>query len=370
MRTIASNVDPIASIVDAEISERVGIRLTRCSTQNTSAMAAEMIAPLMGRSTRNAITGNISIPSHISFRDFVLVDLWTRRVVEGSAEELSKDIYLFKPVPLLYRTWLYHFEYLNNRMEIGGDENGMVKQALKHRCIDAPISAGRWSPVMCFIPMCVAVSFTDNSLLLLPCLFMMIAGQSLSNTMNTAPYYRFLRPATFVPRLLFYVAMILVFAFQESPGNVALLAFVIAMVAASVDLMKGDFEALRWFGLHCRYDVVKVLPSRVFACRRVGACYSEDIFGSRPKVDEVVSGFFPWEHDHVLIADIQGILMELRPMQLDDWLAIYDQNVVGSEALSFLSLDMFNNEMPTQRAIQEELDLILKAKLSMKYANR
>jgi len=348
-----------------EVSERTGIKLTSCTNGESDG-----VTTLMGKGIRNPITGKVTIPNNPAFKDFVLVDLWTRREISGSVEELTKDPYLFKPVPLVYRTWIYHYEYLHNKVDGVSDENAMLKRALQRQCIDAPTSAGLWSPLMCLIPICVAVSLMDNMFLLVVGLGMNIAGQSLSNSMNTAPYYRYLRLATILPRLGFYVAMLVVFLTSSAQGGLAFLAFFVAMVAAGIDVIRGDIEAVRCYGLHCGYEVMKVLPSRVFICRRVGACYYEEIFGSRGLVDECVSGYFPWERHHHLIADIQGILVELRPMQPKDWESVYEQNVVSTEPMHFLSLDMFNEDLPNQKVVQEEMEIFQRARAALKAAKK
>jgi len=328
------------------------------------------IAPLMGRSRRHPITGKVTIPNNQVFKDFVLVDMWSRDVIEGSAENLQRDPYIFLPVPLPYRTWVYHFEYLHNRVE-SGDENGMVKRALQHRCIDAPVSGGRWSPVMALIPIAIAVSLWDNMVLLVPTLGMVLAGQSLSHSMNTAPYYRLTRLATFLPRFIWYIVLLVSFLMDVGRhSGLAILGFLFALGAVAYDVIEGDVAALRTFQLHCSYEVISVLPKRVFICKRSGAAWTEDLFGSRGQMPECISGFAPWERHHVLIADIQGILFELRPMKPEDWTTIYDQSVVFGEDLSFLGLDIFSPSMPTAKAVQAEQDLMKKAKLAMKMAKR
>ena len=103
----------------------------------------------IGRVVRDPVSAKVKLvyDGHNRY-DFHAVDLWTRQVVEGSVEKLKKDRYIFKPVPLLYRTWMYHESYRNHRSHATtSDDTGVIRQILSRECIDADIAAGRWSPL-------------------------------------------------------------------------------------------------------------------------------------------------------------------------------------------------------------------------------
>jgi len=192
-------------------------------------------------------------------------------------------------------------------------------------------------------------------------------GQSLANAMNTVSYYRYFRLATFPPRFAYYVFMLIRLVMtMGSQTGLGALGFLAALVCVFVDLAFGDIVAVRSFSLHCHYEIVSYFPQRIFVCRRVGAARLEEVFGHRGSVHEKVSGFAPWGKEHTLIADIQGVLMELRPMRRSDWNTLYDQNVVFSEALSYLSLDMFTHKKPDWNSVMEEVEWTRKSRAAMK----
>ena len=61
--------------------------------------------------------------------------MWPRR----SVEKLKRDKYLFKPVPMLYRTWLYHESYRNTRSHNStSDDSGVIRQILSKDRLETP----------------------------------------------------------------------------------------------------------------------------------------------------------------------------------------------------------------------------------------
>lgn len=345
---------------------RHGICLAR-RTMNTSDPKNDTnLAPLMGRSSRHPITGNIQVKNAVGFKDFVVVDLFRRGSVQGALEDLMEDPYLFRPYPLPYRTWIYHWEYANNRVQLGSDEHAIVRRALGHQCIDAPTRGGRWSPIMCLVPMAMFISLVDDMTLLAPVLFMVIAGQNLSNSMNSIHYYKYLRLVSLLPRWLYYAFLFMRFSLTiGSMTGLGAIGFLAAVVCVIVDIFFGDLTAVRSIAWYCHYEVMIPLPNRVFICRRVGAAWMEDTFGTRGQVSEKVTGFPLWDKTHTLIADIQGMLMELRPITRTEWETLYDQNVVYTEPMAFLGLDLFTRQTPDWKCVCQKKELMRKKRESI-----
>merc|ERR1712094_44902 len=63
----------------------------------------------------------------------------------GMVRDLAEDCYLFKPIPMMYRTWIYH-DFFRQGKQLTGPTAG-AKVVLNWRCIDAPVNvaAGRQS---------------------------------------------------------------------------------------------------------------------------------------------------------------------------------------------------------------------------------
>eukprot|EP00932_Pfiesteria_piscicida_P015878 SRR837773.2885.p2 GENE.SRR837773.2885~~SRR837773.2885.p2 ORF type:complete len:260 (-),score=76.70 SRR837773.2885:35-724(-) len=220
---------------------------------------------------------------------------------------------------------------------------------------------------MCLVPMAMLISLVDDMMLLAPVLFMVIVGQNLSNSMNSVHYYKGMRWVTLLPRMGYYCFLLSRFgATIGSISGLGIIGYLGAIACMIVDVVFGDLVALRSIGLYCRYEVITACPQRVFVCRRVGAAWIEEAFGHRGVVNEKVSGFPTWEKHHTLIADIQGMLVELRPITKAEWETLYDQNVVFSEPLSFLALDLYNKKTPDWRGICEKLELARRARESMR----
>lgn len=314
----------------------------------------EDLSSQMGKSVRNAITGKIKLQGLENFQDFVVVDLFARDHLSGTPEELAADPYLFKPVLLKYRTWLYHFDYISRTTNFERGEHSMLRQALDHICVDASVSAGRWSPLISYVPLTFCMAMTGDNLLVLVPLIMVGLLHAATNVANTVQWYKWLRPATFPFRFALFAFLVVRLAtgFQDLQG-ISSLGLILALLVAMVDFAVGDGSMIFALRLQCCYEIMQVLPQRLFICQRKGACDLETLCGKRGAVSEMVSGFCPWESSHTLIADIQGIIVELRPMELKDW-----QRLTKAEKnLHFLGVDIYDNEIRSTAAfLKKQID--------------
>eukprot|EP00438_Fugacium_kawagutii_P004012 Skav222472 [mRNA] locus=scaffold242:37632:46709:+ [translate_table: standard] len=92
---------------------------------------------LMGKCRRSPMTGEITMEKPTSFPNFQVVDLAGREFLPRSRHTLEEDKYLFKPVPLMYRTWLYQRFFLKPEgFGRGKDMDYIVRQAWLGRAED------------------------------------------------------------------------------------------------------------------------------------------------------------------------------------------------------------------------------------------
>merc|ERR1719277_499494 len=126
----------------------------------------------------------------------------------------------------------------------------------------------------------------------------------------------------------------------------AIFGYCVAAALMIVDFFAGDLQTLMWYRLNCSYEIIKILPNRVFICRRHGASHQEDVFGGRGRVAESITGLGAWQRSFYIIADIHGVLAELRPVNRETWLSIYDEQCDTSRPLSFQGVDVFTEDHP------------------------
>lgn len=298
----------------------------------------------MGTAWRSAIMGDVHLACQEGWPHFDLVDLWTRKDFKGNERQFLNEEHLFLPVPMAYRTWIYHDLYLQRKVLLGKDrEHAMVTAALNARCIDvANVSAGRWSPIMCYGPIVLLTCLTGDMFTVMPGIATILVQYVLSLAMNKPQYYRYLRLALLPIRLVFLIVMV----FRLQATNIlALVGFSAAIALMVVDVLLGDLQTLMWYRLNCSYEIIKILPNRVFICRRHGASHQEDVFGTRGRVAESISGLGAWSRSFYIIADINGILAELRPVSEETWKSIYNEQR-GSRELTFLGRDVFSEDYP------------------------
>mmetsp|Transcript_15778 Transcript_15778/g.34505 ORF Transcript_15778/g.34505 Transcript_15778/m.34505 type:complete len:479 (+) Transcript_15778:164-1600(+) len=315
-----------------------------------SAVKQEDTTRAMGTAQRSPVTGEVILDRDDLWPAFDVVDLFNRQYINGSLRQIVEDNYLFLPVPLPHRTWVYHALFEDRQVgKTGNPEHSMVMEALNTPGIDIDVSAGRWSPIMCYCPIVLALSITGDLTVMLAGIFLVLALQFLGAQMNQPAYYSYLRPAT-LPLRVGYAAIlgIQISAFSA----LAIFVVVVAYLVMLGDIFCGDFPQWYYYGLNCRYEIVKALPERVFICKRIGGVITEDLMGMRPKVAEALTCVGNWHQDFYLIADIGGILAELRPIRIADALAIYQELCAAPRPLTFTSIGAFTFSCPTMAAFE------------------
>jgi hypothetical protein len=335
----------------ALLPEGVQFELERASEQHAMC--------LMGTSWRNSITGDIGMtgPTFGTVADFSVVDFWSRELVLGDLTDLSEDPYLFRPVPMRYRTWMYHEMYLNRHVIKSKDEYAMLKEVLGQYCIDIP-GGCRFSPLMWYAPVGFACALAQDNNLAHAAVLVLFFIFGLSRAMNTMRLYRYLRIATLPVRAGFVALVIL--RMSSVTAIVRILGYVLVLLICGCDLYFGDLRMLATYRLHCHYEILRIYPNRVVLCRRVGGSY-ETTRLSKP-VHQDVTGIGNWEQTFILIADIHGILYELRPVTIKDWKALWESHRAQEDDEEdsrpvFVGLDVFWEEEPTANDLRDIQDL-------------
>jgi len=309
---------------------------------------------LMGRAYRNFITGVVQMKNLKDFPEFCLVDLWTRNRLVGDCNTYSEDRFLFRPVPLLYRTWTYHDLFRQRKVVQSSDDTAMIKYVLKQRVIDAPVgAAGSWSPIMLYSFSVVAATLTGN----FPVVFYGI---------SLIPIFCFIGLITNVPKFYYYQRLlalpfriiwlvVLASAPNEEGSGVFTFGIMLAILLAVIDFVMGDGKMLVNYRLLCNYELFRQLPNRVFICKRHGAAYMEEQFGDRGRVDECITGMGSWDKTFMLLAEVHGILVELRPVKREEWDFAADEFLDTFSPKTFVGLDVFGTKHASANDIEDPI---------------
>jgi hypothetical protein len=286
--------------------------------------------------------------------DFHVVDLFAREELYGSLKDLAEDPYLFWPVPLRYRTWIYHDMYRNRRCATGKatrgasgsrsqkaaslDEIGTLRDVMGQFCIDVvwgfQPAAVRW-----YAPLALVCPLTADRSLTYFAVFVLLFCYAAAKFMNQMSLYEMTRIVSLPLRLVFMVAVCVRI---DSRSFVYMFGSMFVLILCVMDVFFGDLKQLAAYRLHCSYEVIRTFPNRVCLFRRKGANFANMEYPVR--VHEDVTGMGAWEPGFVLIADIYGILFELRPMTAENWRALHDAR--NEETPVFVGLDLYWEEEP------------------------
>merc|ERR1719361_1687712 len=123
-----------------------------------------------------------------------MVDLLRRPQVSSNLAVLKADPYLFRPIPLPYRTWIFHQTATDSDVVAPGtDGSGLMRMALEQLCIDRAITAGRWSSMMTFVPLVPAIGLTSDLAVVIVTILVTFALYATSAWSNNARAYRYER---------------------------------------------------------------------------------------------------------------------------------------------------------------------------------
>lgn len=197
----------------------------------------------MGKIWRNPVTARLSLKKVSTQNNFQLIDLYTRSRVSGTPSELAKDPYLYKPVILSLRTWMYHDFFRQKKLVASADENGMVKWVLDLPCVDAPINAGQKSSVLYYMPMALMSSFTKDAATVASTLLALIALGLLSAMCNSAQLYSRQRIYGLPVRIL-HLTVLIFTVMQSTMDTMALVGYIITFMFVAMDVFDGDLRML------------------------------------------------------------------------------------------------------------------------------
>lgn len=310
---------------------------------------------LMGKAFRNPLTGKVSLKDFGSFPDYVVADLYTRKKLSCGLHSLHKDPYLLRVIPLQTRTWIYHQLFKEGKaLSMSGvAEDAMIRSVLEMPCIDADVSSGKWSSVMFYAPILFVMCLSKDLTAVIGGIFTLCATLSVTIYMNNPKYYRLTRVATWPLRAAFFVWIIWRMGAIENGNAMTAFGFVFALIFTVVEMCSGDCSTLQAYRLHCHYEVLRPLPNRLFICCRHGAAHSAEIFGSHLAIDEKITGIATdaWQSDYALIADVKGLIVELKPVLQDEWNQAYQDKEADGRQLRYIGLDVFAPGQATIRAL-------------------
>lgn len=306
---------------------------------------------ILGKCYRNAITGK-TVLKDTSTKDFGIVDLWERKALYGTPDDLVDDPYVFKIVPLDYRTWFYHY-YFNNLGEMAGSssDRGLLARVLGTKTVDLHRTAGRWSPALCSAPATFVAVFTSDFVTVIASVLMTVFNLFVSSLSNNPRFYRFSRIYSGFPRLVFFIFILVRMSMRASSGDggsIGLLGFVVILSILVFDFAFGDFVAFKSIGAHCTFEILSELPRRIFVCRRGGGAFLKRDHGT---ISETVSGMAHFD-DMALIAEIRGLIVQLVPMDRQDWLMAWEQLINTGKHVTFLGMDVF---CPKKKSLSDVL---------------
>jgi len=136
-----------------------------------------------------------------------------------------------------------------------------------------------------------------------------------------------------------------------------MLGFVVALMFGFAEIILGDGSALCAYRLHCSYEVIRPLPNRIFVCRRLGAAHSGEVLGKSLPVNEKITGMGSWQKDYVLIADVKGLIVELRPMSMQDWKLVFTEKQMDMSVVHrYIGLDVYSPGAATIDALSAAID--------------
>lgn len=330
----------------------------------------------IGAVSRNPFTGLVYLSKVEHSFDFTIVDLFDRDYVMGSPESLSSDMYLFRPVPLAYRTWVYHKiiwlqEMALRDMNVYGAQEyaGLVKAdllkvALAFNLIDENTNAfGRYSPFQPASIAMVLMCFTVDIPLMIWAFYLFMVTFAATTYANHPKLFRWHRFLSFPFRLpvtivvTAHLGQISVYASQGKWVSVAsiLLAWLILMG----DHTMGDLANLSAFGVEKGFEIERILPGGVYLCSTKGG---DSVAENMPRsaIDEINPDLVGADYlgiskkmlrNCILVVDVQGILCELKPCSLAQW---REHMRLGRHILSCFSTRTFSNLRPDGDFFQKD----------------
>lgn len=299
---------------------------------------------LMGKCKRSPMTGEIIIEKSPSFPNFQVVDLAGRRKLPRSRRDLENDLFLFKAAPLMYRTWLYQALFQSgSTVTRSSDADFVIKVALGSFCLDVQMWDTRWSPMMAYAYIMFLSAATCNPEVILAAAMIGVLAGIISVAWNSPFTYRYDRLLT-LPLRIGYLALIGVLFPSET--MLETLGSVLTITCVALEILLGDVRLITTYRFHCSYEVVSSIGCRCFVCIRHGAATLYQEFKKLPfgPIDEKLTGVPLWTHNHHLVCELDGFMVELKPMTKEDWRRASREYNWHLKALTFISLPVVDEK--------------------------
>ena len=285
---------------------------------------------------RDFMQGNIVLEPVENEYDFDLIDLCDRAEVSGSISDLMQDEYLFKPIALPNRTWHFQSSFelensVDSLVRLWNEGQKSIKSfvdlreiSLRLKIVEGDVLLiGSYSPaVACLISLILCCFTMDKSVfIVLTFLFALCTG--ISSRWNNAYYIYLIRPFTVIPRLGVAVWICTLgiaspldrgveITSSPLPGIVRLgCSFVILL-----DIITGDVNQLI-----NRIKSAKSYRVRRYLSETLILCESSHFTESGLSASVIGSDLFEEQGDgthFVLVADVEGLLFELRSLKEGD----------------------------------------------------
>mmetsp|Transcript_37522 Transcript_37522/g.88178 ORF Transcript_37522/g.88178 Transcript_37522/m.88178 type:complete len:420 (-) Transcript_37522:196-1455(-) len=307
---------------------------------------------LMGKCRRSPLTGEVILHVDPSYPDFQVVDLAGREWLPKSRNYLEEDEYLFRPVPLMYRTWLYQSFFLHpSGLGKANDLDYVVRQALSAFCLDIMIWDNRWSPVMAYAFIMFLSSLTlDSTIIALSCGLGLLTC-ACAVACNTARIYQRERWVSLPFRFAFLCYILIAF---PSATVLEAIGSSLLFVLVSVEIILGDCFFFPSYRFHCSYRILRSLGCRVYVCEREGAVGMPAVVGRTPdKMPHRIVQLPKWTTQNHLIVELEGLMVELRPMRKEDWSKAAQEFSETNVPITFVSLPLCEYDGPD---IEDESD--------------
>eukprot|EP00392_Amoebophrya_sp_AT5.2_P009407 g9435.t1 len=291
--------------------------------------------------------------------DFYVVDLFTGRdIIGGLPSELTQELYLMKPKPLMMRTWLFHQiwdECSNEKTRLECIQEAMAVPLIHRRDLSPyqeshKIQFVNLSPAVSMLFLIVFMAFTQQffALLIADCVLLFCILVSFG--WNDQHHFSYVRPLTALFRYPLYFYL---FAGTISPvdylidedvlgflGSLLVLACVLWEVFLDfsvlitwtdrrpMQVLKDLNDGERQTGSTHVYVVNAVPRKRSLNAPKIkgGAMRNEE-------VDEDICGIRPddWNNDQtcMVVAELHGLICQLVPMHFEDYRALTKKQMCG-----------------------------------------
>lgn len=265
---------------------------------------------LIGKCYRSPITGSIYLKEADKWRDFTLVDLWTRDEIVGLADDIAKDIHILWPAPLKKRTWIYHAMVRHRQAQnsLSTMDDTIQRALAAHINDDDHMSDGGWSPVVWFAPMLPVVLLASDRLTFLASAALLFICHAISIVTNTYKLWMWSRIFSLPFRLAYLGFVVWRLSKTNNLHVVRLIGFCVPIVGFVIDLVLADLCVLSTLRYRCTFKILRNLPNQVFVCQREG------------ETERLLRAYHERLTGHVqgggicLIANVQGLLCELIPL--------------------------------------------------------